>query len=217
MQQRRIVLQEVDRLRAESDADPDNPALLNELGATLLRVNDGREALFCLTRAVMMHRRPAYLYNLGLAHMSVGNMPAAQEAFASAREQDPSTADYWHHMAKAMRLNGDIEGAEREFAALLQGFPEHVESQVERAYCLQDSQQSAEAIAYLEACVTHAPHVASYRLALIQVLCEQGHLPDARPHLQWLQERGDTVQIDAFDGDVRVSINGRPVYDGLMA
>jgi tetratricopeptide (TPR) repeat protein len=217
MQLRRQVLAEVDRLRAESAADPENPALLNELGVALLKANEGREALLCLTRAVMGHRRPAYLNNLGLAHLSMHNLAAAEESFEAAHSMDPQAPDHWYNLARAIRLNGRPEEADAQLVNLLSYFPEHADALVERAYCLQSRGMKAEAVKFLEHEVMAAPHVAAYRLALIQILCEQKHFPAARPHLQWLQEHGDSVHVDAADGDVRVTVNGHAIYEGLVA
>lgn len=208
---------EVDRLRQQAEADPENPVVTNELAAKSLELGDARIALVYATRAVMARRDPVYLNNLGRAHLGLGNIDAACQAFTAAHALDPLDPGFWFNMAQTLRLCGQYQDAEDELDMLLERHPEHHAAYAEKGVLLHNRKRDSEAVKYLERLVAENPDIRRYRLTLIQVLCDCGHFSVARPHIQWLQERGENIHVNAQHGAYSVSINGRPLYEGLLA
>lgn len=96
-------------LRALVRRDPADAAATHELGALLIHVGQGRLGVSLVKRATAMDRTPSRLNDLGLAYVAVDDVAMAIEAFRDAVVSDPTFAEGYNSLGRALVHAGHVE------------------------------------------------------------------------------------------------------------
>jgi tetratricopeptide (TPR) repeat protein len=203
------------RYRKALEKNANDHEMHHDLGVALLETGAAAEAIACFERANAIHDRATHWNSLGRAHLVAGDHAAAMAAFSKARSMDPGDPMPWYNMTVCMREQGKGEVVFDELKSMLARFPDHAGAHYDLGCHYEDRGEKDKALGEFERAVTINPHHVHRRLNLIRVLCELQRFPDALPHLEFLAAGGIKVEVAANDGRVRITINGKPFYEGV--
>jgi cytochrome c-type biogenesis protein CcmH len=132
----REVVDQVERLAAELDANPDNPQGWAILGQSYMALGRYRDSVRAFESAIDHVNDSAFLYaSLGQAKLLAEQgivTPAVREAFARALDIDPQDRRSKFFMAEARYQAGETDAAIAEWQALLLDDNEDYRAMIER-------------------------------------------------------------------------------------
>lgn len=204
----------VRRYRKALEKNEGDYEMHHDLGIALLESGSPAEAVPCFERANAIRDLAIHWNNLGRAHLAAGNPDAAMAAFRTAREKDPQDPKPWYNMTVCLREQGQGDAAHEELKAMLAAHPGHAGAHNDLGCYYEDRKETDRAQEEYRGAVEANPNYAPARLNLIRLLCVTERFPDARPHLEYLAAAGARVEVAAKDGRIRITINGRPFYEG---
>ncbi|MBZ5554128.1 MAG: tetratricopeptide repeat protein [Acidobacteriia bacterium] len=110
---------------------PDQPDLLNDLGALLSRQGKSEEAIQCLRRALVLGPNDPELArtNLGLTLQARGNLTEAIQQFDQIIQQDPFSSGAHFNKGNALYLAGRVNEAINEYGRALEIDPRNAGAQ----------------------------------------------------------------------------------------
>lgn len=105
-------LARLETLKGFLDADPDNPALLNDVGRTALEADDCEVALRCFEALEQIEQLDSETANLaGISAMRCNRQVQAQKWFSDALEEIPDDHGAKFNLAWSLALDGDLNSS----------------------------------------------------------------------------------------------------------
>jgi Flp pilus assembly protein TadD len=205
------------RFRKALEKNANDFEMHNDLGIALLDSGAAAEAIPCFERANAIRDHAIHWNNLGRAHLAAGNPDAAMSAFDTARKKDPRDPRPWYNQTVCLRTLGRTDASVDELKAMLAEFPDHAGGHNDLGCHYDEREDKDSAMAEFERAVETNPGYAPARLNLVRVLCEKERFPDARPHLEFMADRGARIEVAAKDGRMRISINDKLFYEGTYS
>lgn len=193
---------------------PNDPEILNNLGAALLGAGDAVRAEASFRRANEIRESAIHCNNLGRALLACGRHTEAKAAFRRASELDPSDPQPRYNLTVCLRAEGSLKEAVAELQRFVADFPRYVAGQSDLGCYADERGDREQAVAFFTASLEIAPQYLPARLNLIRVLCDLGRYPEATPHLQALAGGGMQVRVNATGAAVEIDLDGQPFYRG---
>ncbi|MGV3523746.1 MAG: FlgO family outer membrane protein [Candidatus Sericytochromatia bacterium] len=103
---------------------PDDPAILNDLGAIYLGESRLAEAASYLEKAhSLAPQQTAIAFNLGLLYREQGRLAEAQSLLANVTRQDPQHRNAWFYLGQVQQEQGERAAARQSWQSLLSRWP----------------------------------------------------------------------------------------------
>ena len=147
---------------------------------------------------------PEVPYNIGVAHLKLGNDRAAEKSFERAIELDPTFGKSWFNLGVILERQGQYVGAIAVYEEGLTHSKTDPDLSAGKIACLRKSGQLDEAISYAQQVLgKNANNVAAYS-EVGAVYLEQGNLDKALFVLQQAAARngGDNAKLQSIMGQV---------------
>ncbi|WP_168735274.1 XrtA/PEP-CTERM system TPR-repeat protein PrsT [Pseudothauera rhizosphaerae] len=125
---------------------------------------------------------------LGTAYLAKADLERARSAYQSAASALPANAAARLGMARVSFFADDLEGAERDVAALLQDEPDLAEAHLLQAQILMARKQPEAAVESLAAAVRSRPDVPAYRYELITLLLRLQRADEAKAEVEAMRK-----------------------------
>jgi tetratricopeptide (TPR) repeat protein len=191
--------------------EPENSAILNNLGVALIKAGRFKEAIDALERALAL--RPTYhraLTNLGKAMREVGRFAEAVSRLQQAIAIEPNHAPALVNLADALAATGQLDAAEQALDRAIQISPALVEAHLTLGIVRLQSSRVHEAIASLRTALALAPAHADAHANLAHALFFSGDWEAAWPHFEYRFQR------NSYRSGPRVP-RGMVRWDGAVA
>ncbi len=154
--------------------NPDNLGAQLDLGAAFLHAGLLERAYTPLQEAIRLdHKNDKAYYLLGIIAEEQGNLTEALVRYETAASINPTLSDAFLGVATVYWKLGDCPQAIPNYNALLRiepAHPDHIEARLRRTMCLSQSNQSAEALTFIENDVATFPDALPLINAQIRVL-----------------------------------------------
>ena len=170
--------------------EPENSAILNNLGVALIKAGRFEEAIDALERAFAF--RPAYhraLTNLGKALREVGRFEEAVTRLQQAIALEPNHAPALVNLADALAATGQLETAEQALSRAIQIAPALLEAHMTLGIVRLQRGRAGDAIASLRTALALAPAHADAHANLAHALFFSGDWEAAWPHFEYRFQR----------------------------
>ena len=159
---------------------PNHAEALHQLGIIAQRRSNQALAIDYFTKAVACDgANPAYLNNLGVAYISVGNIGAAVTAIEQALQLRPDYAEALSNLGIARQQQGDLERAVDCFVQAIRHKPSYAEAYANLGNALHTLGKAVEARRALEQALSLNPDNAEAANNLGLVLHEAGEIDRA--------------------------------------
>jgi tetratricopeptide (TPR) repeat protein len=191
--------------------EPENSAILNNLGVALIKGGRFEDAIDALERALAL--RPAYhraLTNLGKAMREVGRFAEAIHRLKEAIAIEPSHAPALVNLADALAATGQLDAAEQALDRAIQIAPALVEAHMTLGIVRLQGSRVREAIGSLRTALALAPAHADAHANLAHALFLSGDWEAAWPHFEYRFQRS------SYRSGLRVP-RGMARWDGAVA
>lgn len=202
------------RYRKVLEKNDTDPETYNDLGVALLESGTAAEAVPCFERANALQDNAIHWNNLGRAWLVMGKYAEAMAAFKSARDKDPSDPQPWYNSTVCLREQGQDDAAIAELQALVATFSDHAGAHNDLGCFYVNRGDTEQALAEFTRVIEINPDYVPARQNLIIQLCSAERFPEARPHLDYLAQRGADVKVTAQHGKLFIMVNGQMLYSG---
>lgn len=172
------------------EKNPEYPGIHFNLGNTLYRQKQYRDAIFHYSEALKLHEsgqvpfdKTDIYVNLGLTHSQLGNSDSAKSAFTWAIDADPSYGDAYLLMANELQRDGNIDEAKKYLSDVVLQYPENLNYRYELAALQFQSAELTQASEHLEYIIANRPWDYRAHYTLGQVLMRQGEESAAQSHI----------------------------------
>lgn len=103
-----------------TELEPDNTAVLNNLGVSYLNAGDFAKATEAFSRVLAIEPRISSYSNLGVGYYYGGRYREAAAMFRKAVELKPTEQRFWGNLADALRFSGRPAEADEAYARALE-------------------------------------------------------------------------------------------------
>ena len=170
--------------QALANAGPDDPLLLNNLGAELLDQGKVDAAEEQFRRAIELgDDKFGAQFNMGLIQMRRGNAEAAVPFFEKAIEKQPKFVEAHKHLAKALEKLGRSNEAEAHLKTAVDIDADFTDARTELASLLVRQGRITEAIQEYDRALQSNPRQPDWHAAIGTLLARNGELVKAVNHL----------------------------------
>ncbi len=186
-------------------ADPGNAEALHLLGIIAHERGNHRDAVDLIGRAIAASPdRSIYHYHLGNAHVGLGQVTAAAEAFFRASELDAASFDATYNLALARRQEGDLVGAADSYRRAMALRPNDPRVPFNLGNIFEEMGQSAEAMTFFRKALGLDPGFVEAMINLGVCLKNAGRIEEAEQYLELaLRLRPGAVEADETLRDMR--------------
>lgn len=122
------IKQQLQQLTAQSNKEPDNPEIFNNLGVGYYLLGEYEKAIRNLEKAVSLKKTPSYLFNLANAYSEHNEPSKAIDFYLQALDKNPNHIGALNNLADAYETVGESKKAHKLFTYITKIEPDEAMS-----------------------------------------------------------------------------------------